>query len=119
MTTTRMAMIFAFVLFLVPTAQAKDTAPSKELTQQIQAFLMEERMDKVQIRAIGGLLVLRGEVEIPNQMEKIEKLVTGLRQSDPSLAVQSFVQVSPTAWNILAERIEREIGSPEITARVV
>ncbi len=109
--------IWGLVLcFAALSASASDR---DSVVSQLAGYLTEIRLDKVRVKTLGSLVVLDGEVEVPQQLVTLENLVGGLQKAEPSIVFQSLVQVCPAAWLRLAERMEREIGSPEITVRVL
>lgn len=114
----KLVVALAF-LVVVNGARAGDTSDPASVAAQMRDFLAGAKIDKVQVKTIGRLLVLDGEVELPSHLDAVEKIVQGTRQAEPTLGVQSLVKLCPATWNLIAERVEREIGSPDITARFI
>jgi hypothetical protein len=52
-------------------------------------------------------------------LAQIDTMVAALRQASPPVTVTNLVRLRPETYTNLADRIEREIASPEITARFV
>src|SRR4051794_30839685 len=107
----RILMVFTL---LVATAAFADDA--SKVASQLQDYLKE---GKVQVKAIGPLVVIDGEVDLPADWRKIDQIAAGLCPATPPVAVKNLVHVNPKTMVTIADRIEREIGSPEITARFV
>jgi pilus assembly protein CpaC len=79
-------------------------------------------IEGLKIRSVGGNIILDGEILLPKDMLRIIRVTDALKDRDPKkkeVPIKNLVTISKMTMNILAERIEREIGSPEITARVV
>lgn len=79
-------------------------------------------IEGLKIRSVGGNIMLDGEILLPKDMLRIIRVTDALKDRDPKkkeVPIKNLVTISKMTMNILAERIEREIGSPEITARVV
>ncbi len=79
-------------------------------------------IEGLKIRTIGGTLILDGEILLPKDMIRIMRVVAAMKDRDPKkkeVNIKNLATISKMTMNILAERIEREIGSPEITSRVV
>jgi Flp pilus assembly secretin CpaC len=77
------------------------------------------RLDGVKATASGRIVFVVGTVQVPTYLERVAKIVDAFQRENPELVYQNLVTVDPQAWVRLAERVEREIGSPEITVRVV
>lgn len=79
-------------------------------------------IEGLQIKTVGGTIILDGEILLPKDMVRIMKVVNAMKDRDPkkkAAAIKNLATISKMTMNILAERIEREINSPEITSRVV
>jgi len=79
-------------------------------------------IEGLKIRSVGGTVILDGEIILPRDMVRINRVVEALRDRDAKskeVAVRNFATISKLTMSILAERIEREIGSPEITVKVI
>jgi pilus assembly protein CpaC len=79
-------------------------------------------IEGLKIRAVGGTVVLDGEIVLPKDMVRINRVVEALKERDTkkgSVPVKNLATISKLTMTILAERIEREIGSPEITVKVI
>ncbi|MFM8270662.1 MAG: BON domain-containing protein [Pseudomonadota bacterium] len=79
-------------------------------------------IEGLKIRAVGGTVVLDGEIVLPKDMVRINRVVEALKERDTkkgSVPVKNLASISKLTMTILAERIEREIGSPEITVKVI
>ncbi len=90
------------------------------IVSQLQDLLGD--IEGLQIKTIGGTIILDGEILLPKDMIRIMRVVNALKDRDPKkkeVNIKNLATISKLTMNILAERIEREISSPEITARVV
>jgi pilus assembly protein CpaC len=79
-------------------------------------------IEGLKIKTVGGTLILDGEILLPKDMIRIMRVVAAMKDRDPKkkeVNIKNLATISKMTMNILAERIEREIGSPEITSRVV
>lgn len=79
-------------------------------------------IEGLKIRAVGGNIMLDGEIVLPKDMLRINRVVDAMKDRDPKkkeVPIRNLATISKMTMNIIAERIEREIGSPEITARVI
>jgi len=79
-------------------------------------------IEGLRIRTLGGTLILDGEILLPKDMIRIIRVLDAIKDRDPKkkeVPIRNLASISKMTMNILAERIEREIGSPEITARVI
>jgi pilus assembly protein CpaC len=79
-------------------------------------------IEGLRIRSVGGTIILDGEILLPKDTVRIIRVLDALKDRDPKkkeVPIRNLTTISKITMNILAERIEREIGSPEITARVV
>jgi len=84
-------------------------------------------IEGLKIRPVGGTIILDGEILLPKDMVRINRVVDALRDRDPKktekgnkeVSIRNLATISKLTMTILAERIEREIGSPEITVRVI
>jgi pilus assembly protein CpaC len=91
-----------------------------EVISQLQDLLGD--IEGLKIRAVGGTIVLDGEILLPKDMVRIIRVLDAIKDRDPNkkeVPIKNLATISKVTMNILAERIEREIGSPEITARVI
>ena len=70
-------------------------------------------VDGIQIKIYNKKVIIDGQVMLPIEMDRVEKIVADY---DPRL-VKSFVTYSPTAQKKIAELIESEIGYPELVVR--
>lgn len=80
-------------------------------------------IEGLKIRALQGTVILDGEILLPRDMIRIFRVLDAIRgerdAKKKEVGIRNLTTISKLTLNILAERIEREIGSPEITARVV
>lgn len=91
-----------------------------QITAQLEELLGD--IEGLKIRTVGGTVILDGEILLPKDMIRINRVITAMRERDPkknTTPIRNLTTIGKVTMNILAERIEREIGSPEITARVV
>ncbi|MDE0092017.1 MAG: hypothetical protein OXN83_01880 [Oligoflexia bacterium] len=70
-------------------------------------------VDGIEIKIYNKKVIIDGQVMLPSEMDRINKIVADY---DPRL-VKSFVTYSPIAQKKIAELIENEISSPELTVR--
>ena len=81
-----------------------------------------DKIEGLRIYPLDGTVILDGEILLPRDMLRIMRVIAALKDRDPkrkSVPIKNLATISKLTMNILAERIEREVGSPEITARVV
>jgi len=79
-------------------------------------------IEGLKVRTLAGTIILDGEILLPRDMIRIMRVLDAVKDRDPKkkeVPIRNLCTISKLTMNILAERIEREIGSPEITARVV
>lgn len=79
-------------------------------------------VEGLRISALEGTVILDGEILLPRDIIRIIRVVDAIRDRDPKkkeVPIRNLATMSKLTLNILAERIEREIGSPEITVRVI
>ncbi len=80
-------------------------------------------IEGLKIRPLGGTVVLDGDILLPKDMLRIIRVIDAVKDRDPKAAkevqIRNLATVSKTTLNIIAERIEKEIGSPEITVKVI
>lgn len=79
-------------------------------------------IEGIKIRAVGGNIILDGDLVLPKDMLRINRVIDSLKDRDPKkkeIPIRNLATISKMTMNIIAERIEREIGSPEITVRVI
>lgn len=79
-------------------------------------------IEGLKIRAVGGTIILDGEIVLPKDMVRINRVVDALKERDAKkggVPIRNLATISKLTMTILAERIEREVGSPEITVRVI
>jgi pilus assembly protein CpaC len=79
-------------------------------------------IEGLKIRAVGGTIILDGEIVLPKDMVRINRVVDALKERDAKkggVPIKNLATISKLTMTILAERIEREVGSPEITVRVI
>ncbi len=79
-------------------------------------------IEGLKIRTLGGTVILDGELLLPKDMIRVIRVLDAIKDRDPKkkeVPIRNLASISKMTMNILAERIEREIGSPEITARVI
>lgn len=87
--------------------------------KRIEKVCHEMRLDGVKVTTSGRIVFVDGTVQVPTYAERVAKVVDAFQRENPELVYQNLVVVDPQAWARLAERVEREIGSPDITVRVV
>lgn len=91
-----------------------------EVIGQLQTLLGD--IEGLKISSLGGTVILDGEILLPKDMIRIMRVVDAVKERDPKkkeVPIRNLATISKVTMNIIAERIEREIGSPEITARVI
>jgi pilus assembly protein CpaC len=91
-----------------------------EVINQLQSLLGD--IEGLKISALGGTIILDGEILLPKDMIRVMRVVDAMKDRDPKkkeVPIRNLASISKVTMNIIAERIEREIGSPEITARVI
>jgi pilus assembly protein CpaC len=79
-------------------------------------------IEGIKIKAIGDSVVIDGEILLPKDMIRIIRVVDAMKDRDPKkkeVPIRNLATISKMTMNIIAERIEREINSPEISARVL
>lgn len=79
-------------------------------------------VEGVKFRSVGGTVIIDGEILLPKDMARIMRVLDAIKDRDPKkkdIPIKNLATISKTTMNIIADRIEREIGSPEITARVL
>lgn len=87
---------------------------------QLEELLGE--VEGVKFRSVGGTVIIDGEILLPKDMARIMRVLDAIKDRDPKkkdIPIRNLATISKVTMNIIAERIEREIGSPEITARVL
>ncbi|MCZ0933063.1 MAG: hypothetical protein OXJ52_07925 [Oligoflexia bacterium] len=70
-------------------------------------------VDGINIKIYNKKVIIDGQVMLPNEMDRINKIVSDYDQR----LVRSFVTYSPMAQKKVAELIENEIGYPELIVR--
>lgn len=91
-----------------------------QVANQLQGLLGD--IEGLKITSVGGTILLDGDILLPKDMIRIMRVVDAMKDRDPkkkAIPIRNLASISKMTMNILAERIEREIGSPEITARVI
>jgi pilus assembly protein CpaC len=91
-----------------------------QITSQLEELLGD--IEGLKIRSVGGTIILDGEILLPKDMIRINRVIAAMKDRDPKKSptpIKNLTTIGKVTMNILAERIEREIGSPEITARVI
>lgn len=91
-----------------------------EVINQLQTLLGD--IEGLKINPVGGTIILDGEVLLPKDMIRIMRVLDAIKDRDPKkkeIPIRNLATISKVTMNIIAERIEREIGSPEVTARVI
>ena len=93
-----------------------------QIISQLEELLGD--VEGLKIKSVGGTVILDGEILLPKDMIRINRVIQALRERDPktrdkSTPIRNLTTIGKVTMNILAERIEREINSPEITARVI
>jgi len=79
-------------------------------------------IEGVKIKPVGGTIVIDGDILLPKDMLRIIRVVDAMKDRDPKkkeVPIRNIANISKITMNIIAERIEREINSPEINARVL
>lgn len=91
------------------------------LISQLEELLGD--IEGLKVRSLAGTIILDGEILLPRDMIRIFRVLDAMKdtrdQKKREVPIRNLATISKLTMNILAERIEREIGSPEITARVV
>jgi pilus assembly protein CpaC len=91
-----------------------------QVSKQLKQLLGD--IEGLKITSVGGTIILDGDILLPKDMIRIMRVVDALKDRDTkkkAVPIRNLATISKMTMNILAERIEREIGSPEITVRVV
>lgn len=91
-----------------------------QIISQLEELLGD--IEGLKIGAVGGTVILDGEIVLPKDMVRINRVVEALRDRDAKkkeVPIKNLASISKLTMTILAERIEREIGSPEITVKVI
>ncbi len=91
-----------------------------QLTSQLEDLLGD--IEGLKIKPVGGTLVLDGDIILPKDMLRINRVVDALKDRDPKkkeIPIRNLATISKVTMNVISERIEREIGSPEITVKVI
>jgi pilus assembly protein CpaC len=83
-------------------------------------------VEGLQIRVIAGRVVLDGNILLPREMRRVLAVVRDLNANiqDPKARVASYVEMSPTYVNLVAQKMEEEIAGgkdrpKDIRVRVV
>lgn len=79
-------------------------------------------IEGIKIKTVGGTIIIDGDILLPKDMIRIIRVVEAMRDRDPKkkeVPIKNIASISKITMNIIAERIEREINSPEISARVL
>lgn len=79
-------------------------------------------VEGLKIKPVGGTIMLDGEILLPKDMIRINRVVEAMKDRDPKkkeVPIRNITTIGKITMNIIAERIEREVGSPELTARVI
>jgi pilus assembly protein CpaC len=91
-----------------------------QVVSQLEELLGD--VEGLKIKPIGGTIILDGDIILPKDMLRINRVLDALKERDPKkkeTPIRNLATISKVTMNIIAERIEREIGSPEVTARVI
>ncbi|MFM8316150.1 MAG: pilus assembly protein N-terminal domain-containing protein, partial [Deltaproteobacteria bacterium] len=91
-----------------------------QITSQLEELLGD--IEGLKIKSVGGTIILDGEILLPKDMIRINRVIAAMKDRDPKKSptpIKNLTTIGKVTMNILAERIEREINSPEITARVI
>lgn len=91
-----------------------------QVSKQLKSLLGD--IEGLKITSVAGTIILDGDILLPKDMIRIMRVVDALKDRDTkkkAVPIRNLASISKMTMNILAERIEREIGSPEITVRVV
>ncbi len=91
-----------------------------EVMNQLNSLLGD--VEGLRMTPVGGTIMLDGDILLPKDMIRIMRVVDAMKDRDPKkkeVPIRNLANISKVTMNIIAERIEREIGSPEITARVI
>jgi len=92
-----------------------------QVTSQLEDLLGD--IEGLKIRTLGGTVILDGDILLPKDMIRIMRVIEAMQDRDfkakKEVPIRNLSSISKLTMNILAERIEREINSPEIQARVI
>lgn len=91
-----------------------------QIISQLEELLGD--VEGLKIKSVGSTVILDGEILLPKDMIRINRVIQAMKERDPKknpTPIKNLTTIGKVTMNILAERIEREIGSPEITARVI
>lgn len=79
-------------------------------------------IEGIRMKPVGGTIIIDGDILLPKDMLRIIRVVDAMKDRDPKkkeVPIRNIANISKITMNIIAERIEREINSPEIQARVL
>jgi len=79
-------------------------------------------IEGVEIKAVGGTIIIDGEIILPKDMIRIFRVVDAMKDRDPkkkAVPIKNIATISKVTMAVLAKSIEKEIGSPEISVRVL
>lgn len=71
---------------------------------------------------LDGGIALDGEILLPKDQVRIIRVLNAIKDRDPQkkeIPIRNLTSISKMTMNIIAERIENEIGNPEINVRVI
>jgi pilus assembly protein CpaC len=91
-----------------------------QIISQLEELLGD--VEGLKIKSVGGTIILDGEILLPKDMIRINRVIQAMKERDPKKSatpIKNLTTIGKVTMNILAESIEREIRSPEIQARVI
>ncbi|MCB0416938.1 MAG: BON domain-containing protein [Bdellovibrionaceae bacterium] len=91
-----------------------------QIISQLEELLGD--IEGIRIKPVGGTVVIDGDILLPKDIVRIIRVVDALKDRDAkkkNVPIKNVAQISRVTMNIIAERIEREIGSPDIQVRVL
>ncbi|MBI4404922.1 MAG: hypothetical protein HY537_12210 [Deltaproteobacteria bacterium] len=79
-------------------------------------------IEGIKFKTVGGTIMIDGDIVLPKDMIRIMRVVDSMRDRDPKkkeIPIKNVASISKMTMNVIAERIEREVNNPDITARVL
>jgi pilus assembly protein CpaC len=91
-----------------------------QIMSQLEELLGD--VEGINIRAVGTTILIDGDILLPKDMIRIMRVIDAIKERDPKkkeVPIRNIATISKTTMNIIGERIEKEIGSPEITVKAL
>lgn len=73
----------------------------------------------LKVRTVGNAAVLAGEMDTPEDMARVIAAVDVIKTMPGPVTIHNLTRLSEPGKQRLAEKIEREIGNPEIVVRLL